>query len=33
MSYAEDEAGIARQKAKAREYAARLIARIREIQG
>ena len=33
MSYAVDEEGIARQKAKAREYAARLIARIREIRG
>lgn len=33
MSYAGDEAGIARQKAKAKEYAARLIARIREIRG
>ena len=33
MSYASDAAGVARQKAQAREYAARLIARIREIQG
>ena len=33
MSYAADAEGIARQQAKAREYAARLISRIREIQG
>ena len=33
MSYASDAAGIARQQAQAREYAAKLIARIREIQG
>ena len=33
MSYAADAEGIARQKAKAKEYAARLIARIREIRG
>ena len=33
MSYAADTAGIARQKAKAKEHAARLIARIREIRG
>ena len=33
MSYADDEEGIARQKAKAREHAAKLIARIREIRG
>ena len=33
MSYASDAAGIARQQAQAREYAANLIARIREIQG
>ena len=32
MSYASDAAGIARQQAQAREYAAKLIARIREIQ-
>ena len=33
MSYAADAAGVARQKAKAKEYAGRLIARIREIRG
>ena len=33
MSYAADAEGGARQKAKAKEYAARLIARIREIRG
>ena len=33
MSYASDAAGIARQQAQAREYAAKLIDRIREIQG
>ena len=33
MSYASDAAGIARQQTRAREHAARLIARIREIQG
>ena len=33
MSYAADAEGIDRQKAKAKEYAARLIARIREIRG
>ena len=33
MSYAADAEGIARQKAKAKEYAVRLIARIREIRG
>ena len=33
MSYAADAEGIARQKAKAKDYAARLVARIREIQG
>lgn len=33
MSYAADAAGVARQQTQAREYAARLIARIREIQG
>ena len=33
MSFASDAAGIARQQAQAREYAARLVARIREIQG
>ena len=33
MSYAADAEGVARQKAKAKEYAMRLIARIREIRG
>jgi len=33
MSYAADAEGVARQQAKAREYAAKLISRIREIQG
>ena len=33
MSYAADADGIARQKAKAKEYAVRLAARIREIRG
>ena len=33
MSYAADAEGIARQRAKAKEYAARLVERIREIQG
>ena len=33
MSYASDAEGIARQQTRAREHAARLIARIREIQG
>jgi len=33
MSYASDAAGIARQQAQARGHAAKLIARIREIQG
>jgi hypothetical protein len=33
MSYAADAEGIARQKAIAKEYAARLIALIREIRG
>ena len=33
MSYAADAEGVARQQSKAREYAARLISRIREIQG
>lgn len=33
MSFASDAAGIARQQSQAREHAAKLIARIREIQG